>query len=77
MSEAQWRLQDQIGNATYDRDGIELQSGGLYLDLARWQAHIFLMTKLAGDPLADSESHDQMARDDLARTLPDGCRLTR
>src|SRR5262249_5435918 len=33
-----WRLVDQLSNAAYDRTGIELQSQGLYLDHAPWQA---------------------------------------
>jgi glycosidase len=36
-----WRLQDQLATASYDRDGNELQSQGLFLDLAPWQAHVF------------------------------------
>jgi glycosidase len=38
-----WRLQDRLGNATYDRDGDSLQSQGLYLDLGRWNYNIFDM----------------------------------
>lgn len=36
-----WRLEDLLGGAVYDRDGAELQSKGLYLDVPPWQAHIF------------------------------------
>jgi hypothetical protein len=36
-----WRLQDEIGSATYDRDGDDLLSRGLYLDAAAWQASVF------------------------------------
>ncbi len=36
-----WRLQDQLGAETYDRDGDELRSQGLYLDLRPWQACAF------------------------------------
>ncbi len=42
----QWRLQDQMGEAIYDRDGSDLLSRGLYLDVPPWQAHIFSFTKL-------------------------------
>jgi hypothetical protein len=38
---SQWRLADQIGSATYDRDGNDLQSRGLYLDMPPWQASVF------------------------------------
>jgi hypothetical protein len=36
-----WRLQDQMGDAVYDREGSALQSRGLYLDVAPWQIHVF------------------------------------
>lgn len=41
-----WRLRDLLGNAIYERDGNELQSRGLYLDVPPWQAHVFEMTAL-------------------------------
>jgi len=40
-------LQDQLSEATYDRNGTDLQSRGLYLDLKPWQAQAFAMTLLA------------------------------
>ncbi len=43
-----WRLEDQIGDATYDRDGNELLSRGLYLDMAPWQTAVFSCTKVPG-----------------------------
>lgn len=42
----QWRLRDLLGNAIYERDGTDLQSGGLYLDVPPWQAHIFEMSAI-------------------------------
>lgn len=39
-----WRLHDQINNAIYERDGNELQSQGLYVDMAPWQPSVFTMT---------------------------------
>jgi hypothetical protein len=36
-----WRLEDQMGTAAYDRDGQDMQSGGLYLDMKAWQAAVF------------------------------------
>jgi len=45
-----WRLQDLLGSAEYDRDGNELESRGLYLDLPPWQAHIFSVTKVKEGP---------------------------
>ncbi|MBX9771595.1 MAG: hypothetical protein K2X29_09505, partial [Candidatus Obscuribacterales bacterium] len=41
-----WRLQDRISSATYDRNGNELQEKGLYLDMPPWQAHVFTVSKL-------------------------------
>ena len=40
-----WRLRDLIGDATYDREVSDLESRGLFLDLAPWQASVFSMTK--------------------------------
>jgi hypothetical protein len=37
----QWRLQDQLGDAVYDRDGNDLQTRGLYIDAAPWYRSIF------------------------------------
>jgi hypothetical protein len=42
----QWRLQDQISAAAYDRDGNELLSRGLYLDMWPWQAAAFALSRL-------------------------------
>ncbi len=36
-----WRLQDLLGEAHHDRDGNDLQSRGLYLDLPPWGYHAF------------------------------------
>jgi hypothetical protein len=32
LGNGQWRLEDLIGDATYDRQGSDLQARGLYLD---------------------------------------------
>jgi hypothetical protein len=42
----QWQLQDLLSKARYDRDGNDLQSRGLYLDMAPWQYHVFEMKKI-------------------------------
>jgi Alpha amylase, catalytic domain len=39
----EWRLPDRLGDAIYERDGNDLQSCGLYLDVPPWQAHVFEM----------------------------------
>ena len=45
LREQRWRLEDLLGDARYDRDGNELESRGLYLDVPPWQAHVFSVTK--------------------------------
>ena len=42
-----WRLQDLLSSVAYDRDGADLQSRGLYLDVPPWHAHVFLMTRVS------------------------------
>jgi glycosidase len=46
LGNAQWRLKDLIGEATYDREGNDLQARGLYLDELPWKAHVFSLTKV-------------------------------
>jgi hypothetical protein len=46
LGNAQWRLADAIGDATYEREGRDLQARGLYLDEPPWRAHVFALTKL-------------------------------
>ena len=38
-----WQLRDQMGSVTYDRNGDELQSTGLYLDMKPWETFVFSM----------------------------------
>jgi hypothetical protein len=45
LGNGQWRLQDLLGNATYDREGDDLHARGLYLDVPPWQAHVFSLTR--------------------------------
>jgi hypothetical protein len=40
------QLADLMGSARYQRDGDELASRGLYLDLAAWSYHVFEVTPL-------------------------------
>ena len=46
LSDRKVRLKDLAGRATYDRDGNELASRGLYIDLPAWGYHVFEMTAL-------------------------------
>ena len=41
-----WRLRDLLGDATYDREGGDLQARGLYLDVPAWQCHVFTMAEM-------------------------------
>jgi glycosidase len=36
-----WRLQDRLGEAVYDRNGSDLSQHGLYLDMPPWGYHAF------------------------------------
>jgi glycosidase len=36
-----WRLQDLLGDSTYDREGNDLQGRGFYLDMPPWKASLF------------------------------------
>jgi glycosidase len=36
-----WQLRDLLGEAEYERDGNELQTRGLYLDMPAWGYHVF------------------------------------
>jgi hypothetical protein len=45
LAGSQWRLEDQMGSAVYERAGNDLQSRGLYLDMSPWQVAVFNMTK--------------------------------
>jgi hypothetical protein len=38
-----WRLEDLMGGAVHERDGDDLEAGGLYLDLEPWQHHVFTL----------------------------------
>lgn len=38
-----WLLDDQLGSETWDRDGNDLATRGLYLDVPAWQASVFCL----------------------------------
>jgi hypothetical protein len=38
---ASWHLADPLSNAIYDRDGDEIASSGLYVDLKPWNYSLF------------------------------------
>ena len=45
IGNSQWRLEDLLGGAIYEREGNDLQARGLYLDEPPWQASVFTLTK--------------------------------
>jgi hypothetical protein len=47
LGNGHWRLEDLLGDAQYDRDGNDLRSRGLYLDVPPWQYHALTMTRLS------------------------------
>jgi hypothetical protein len=46
LAGGKWRLKNLIGSGTYDWDGNDLQSRGLYLDEPPWRASVFSMTRI-------------------------------
>jgi hypothetical protein len=46
LSDKQWQLTDLMSDESYVRDGNDLQSRGLYLDLTPWQFHVFQITEI-------------------------------
>ena len=43
LASRRWQLRDLLGDAQYERDGSDMQSRGLYLDVTPWQYHVFEM----------------------------------
>ena len=43
LSGRPWQLRDQLSEIVYERDGNDLQSRGLYLDVPAWKSHVFVM----------------------------------
>jgi hypothetical protein len=41
----QWRLDEVLGTATYEREGNDLLARGLYLDMSAWHSSVFSLTK--------------------------------
>ncbi len=41
LNRSSWQLRDLLSDAVYDRDGNDLQTRGLYLDMKPWQYHAF------------------------------------
>ncbi len=50
-----WCLADVVSNTTYDRDGDEILSQGLYVELGPWDCHVFQCSR-AGKGEADGSA---------------------
>ena len=48
IGESQWRLEDAIGDAVYERDGGDLRSRGLYVDMPPWNAAVYSLKRSEG-----------------------------
>jgi hypothetical protein len=53
---AGWRLEDLLGDATYDRDSNDLAARGLYMDVAPWTASVLSLTRRQAPPQSRSSS---------------------
>lgn len=45
LAGAHWKLQDQIANVVYERNGDDLAGRGLYVDMQPWQTHCLFLSK--------------------------------
>jgi hypothetical protein len=45
LDNCEWQLEDLIGAATYYREGDDLQTRGLYLDVSPWSASVFSLKR--------------------------------
>jgi hypothetical protein len=45
LHSGQWQLHDLLGSAVYDRCGDDLETRGLYLDMAPWLYHVFSLER--------------------------------
>jgi hypothetical protein len=47
LRNGQWRLQDLLSETKYDRDGSDLDSRGLYVDVPAWRCHAFTISRFS------------------------------
>lgn len=50
LGATRWRLTDLLGDDSYDRDGDDLQTHGLYLDVPPWSAAVFQLSRYKPQP---------------------------
>jgi Alpha amylase, catalytic domain len=48
LTSGHYRLTDMMGDAQYDRNGDDMYSRGLYLDMPAWGYHVFSLIPIAG-----------------------------
>ena len=41
-----WRFEDLMSDDAYDRNGDDLESRGLYLDVPAWRIHVFSLNAI-------------------------------
>ena len=46
LARSEWQLRDLMSPASYERDGYQLLSPGLYLDMPPWGYHVFELRKM-------------------------------
>jgi len=49
LMDKQWKFDDLMSEANYDREGNDLLRSGFYLDIAGWNYHVFLIKDLIQD----------------------------
>jgi hypothetical protein len=54
--ESEWQLRDELGTAAYERNGKDLISRGLFLDVPPWQSHIFIVSQMNNKERAQSSA---------------------
>jgi hypothetical protein len=55
---SEWRLEDLVGDEVYDREGGELQSRGLYVDMPPWKASVFSVSRRAAHSTISSGQNE-------------------
>jgi glycosidase len=46
LNRGAWRLRDELGGPSYERDGSELAAHGLYLDLSPWESAVYSVCRV-------------------------------
>ena len=46
LRDGTWQLMDALSGTTYERDGNEMSSSGLYVELSPWNYHFFQFIRM-------------------------------